>query len=337
MIYIPVKGNLTMLRKKALNGPVQEYMRALILIAALLPIAGASGKTLNGFELDDPLVPAREIVGGGPPRDGIPALKDPAIIRADQADYLDRSDRVLGVVIDGSAKAYPVKILDWHEVVNDRIGSRYFIVTYCPLCGSGMVFDTSAGDDRLVFGVSGLLYNSDVLLFDRNTGSLWSQLMAKAINGELKGTDLPQLPALHTTWQAWRERHPETTVLSEDTGYRRNYNRSPYINYDKSRQLFFDVSERAPTKYHPKELVLGIKSGESAKAYPFTELESTSSDSFVDQFDGNAITVFWDDKSQTAWAEDSEGEPVPATVAYWFAWYAFNPDTLVYEAQPQGG
>ncbi|MDZ7685377.1 MAG: DUF3179 domain-containing protein [Gammaproteobacteria bacterium] len=205
------------------------YSRFLLAAVALLLCVPASAATKNGFELEDPLIPVDEIISGGPPRDGIPAINEPTFVDPDEAGFMDEDDRVMGVVIDGVARAYPIKILNWHEAVNDKISTQHFIVTYCPLCGSGMVFASNAGKDgRLVFGISGLLYDSDVLLFDRNTESLWSQLMGKAVSGPLKGTDLPQLPARHTTWGDWLERHPGSQVMSTETGFGRSYERSPY-------------------------------------------------------------------------------------------------------------
>lgn len=125
---------------------------------------------------------------------------NPAFVTAEMATYLKEDDRVLAVEISGVAKAYPIRILDWYEIVNDSIGNQRIVVTYCPLCDTGVVFASNVGASALVFGVSGLLYNSDVLVYDRNTESLRSQLMGQAISGRLKGVKLPQIPAFHTAW-----------------------------------------------------------------------------------------------------------------------------------------
>jgi len=143
-------------------------------------------RRLNGFDVTDAIIPVKKIASGGPPRDGIPAINEAKFVNPAEAKFLDPDSRVLGVEIEGVAKAYPIAILNWHEIVNDRIGTQHLAVTYCPLCGTGMVFASNVGDTALVFGVSGLLYNSDVLLYDRNTESLWSQLMRKAVSGPLK-------------------------------------------------------------------------------------------------------------------------------------------------------
>ncbi len=290
------------------------------------------GKSINGFDLDGASIPAREITSGGPPRDGIPALNDPMFVAAEAASFMRGDDRVLGVVIGGVARAYPIKILNWHEIVNDRIGQQFLVVTYCPLCGSGMVFASNVQSGRLQFGVSGLLYNSDVLMFDRNTESLWSQLMGESVAGKLKGTPLPQLPALHTTWANWRNVHPNTEVLSIDTGYQRNYEKSPYLDYTRTRKLYFGVSHKAPTTYHAKELVLGIVVNDLSKAYPFSELRKAGRTEFADKIGTETIQVFWDNASETAYATDQRGKILTTTVAYWFAWYAFHPQTDTFTA-----
>ncbi len=140
------------------------------------------------------------------------------------------------------------------------------------LVRSGMVFASNVGKAALVFGVSGLLYNSDVLLYDYNTESLWSQLMGESVAGELKGVRLPQIPVHHTTWRAWQDLHPGTTVMSADTGHSRDYSQSAYTGYERSRRLYFKVSNRAPSDYHRKEMVLGVEVEGQFKTYPFKEL-----------------------------------------------------------------
>jgi hypothetical protein len=147
-----------------------------IALAILSIAAGAAVMAENAFDLRRSLVPADEIHAGGPPRDGIPALTDPKFIPAAQADFLADEDRILGLNLGGEARVYLIAILNWHEIVNDRIGERAVAVTYCPLCGTGIVFDAQVDGRPMEFGVSGLLYNSDVLLYDRSTESLWSQI-----------------------------------------------------------------------------------------------------------------------------------------------------------------
>lgn len=286
----------------------------------------------NGFDLSGSLVDPNKILRGGPVKDGVPAINKPKFISGMNADFLDPDDRVIGVSIEGKSKAYPVKILNWHEIVNDRIHAELFAVTYCPLSGTGMVFSSEIKGATVKFGVSGLLYNSDVLLYDKKTESLWSQILGQAITGEFSGIKLKQLAADHTTWRKWKKMHPDTLVLSEETGFERDYDRNPYENYEKSRQLYFPVSNKIPDSYHPKEMVIGINVQGIYKAYPFAELNKSGKSNFTDIIDEKQYTVHWDNENQAGSITDSEGKEVPVIRGFWFAWYAFYPNTLVFKA-----
>ena len=303
----------------------------LLLVFAVIP-ALALAATKNGFDVSDALIPEREILSGGPPRDGIPAIYRPMFESVEEASWLHDKDRVLAVVINGEARAYPIRILDWHEIVNDKIGDQYFAVTYCPLCGTGIVFAANAGESALLFGVSGLLYNSDVLLYDRNTESLWSQILGRAISGPLKGTLLPPLAATHTTWEKWVKKYPNTKVLSRETGFNRDYRQGPYEGYENSRRLFFKVSHSAPKTYHPKERVIGIEVDGKFKAYPFKELSTQGLTEFTDQFAGKTFVIEWDEEAQSSGIRDEAGLLLVATTGFWFAWYTFHPETEVFTA-----
>ncbi len=304
----------------------------IIMIVLIITMSATASFALqkNGFDLSNSIIDSRLILSGGPPKDGIPALDEPRFLDSSDADFLRDDDRVLGVAVGSTAKAYPIRILNWHEVVNDRIADTPFIVSFCPLCGTGAVFSATVGGDILDFGVSGLLYNSDVLLYDRQTQSLWSQIRGQSISGSYVGTELVQLPTQHTTWKRWREQYPETTVLSTDTGYVRDYSRNPYGDYISSRQLYFPVEHEAENDLHPKETVLGITIGESRKAYPFTVLQTQGKERFQDNLNGQSFTVIWDEEGHSAQAIDSNGQPLEQIQGFWFAWYAFHPTTQVY-------
>ena len=182
-------------------------------LALVLCSAASAEPRRNGFDLASSSVPVYEILNGGPPRDGIPALTLPPLVSAAEAPWQD-DDRVIGITLDGESRAYPIAMLDWHELVNDRLGSRHILVSYCPLCGTGMVFDREIGGRIRIFGVSGLLYQSDVLLYDRRSESLWSQIASEAITGPERGKRLELLRSAQIPWGEWRERHPDTTALS---------------------------------------------------------------------------------------------------------------------------
>ncbi len=310
--------------------------RILALVGVLLGLlvyryAFSAGPS-NGFDLSNSTLPVEQILHGGPPRDGIPALSDPKLVAATQATYLDPGDRVVGIVLDGEARAYPIAILNWHEIVNDKIAGRRFAVTYCPLCGTAVAFDATIDGRATDFGVSGLLYNSDVLLYDRDTESLWSQILSQAIAGERVGSKLTSLPIAHTTWRDWLDRYPDTQVLSDDTGHFRDYQRDPYAGYEQSRYTYFAVNNEAPDNYHPKEVVLGLGVDGVYKAYPFVELDKQGKTSFSDTVNGKRFDFEWDTDNRSITVTNDGGAPVAGIQGFWFAWFAFHPDTEVFKA-----
>jgi len=302
-----------------------------VLVTALLLYFGQRtlhGATNNGFDLSRSLIPVDEIHHGGPARDGIPAIDRPRFVSVGQTDYLQDRDRVLGINRNGVIKAYPIMILNYHEIVNDRFGREAIVVTYCPLCGTGMAFIASVDGSVRDFGVSGLLYNNDVLLYDRESSSLWSQLMKQAVTGPMRGTRLLQVVMSHTTWGDWRRRYPDTLVLSTDTGARRDYQRSPYVGYASSEDVYFPMG-KIDRRYHPKEQVIGLSLGNNSKAYPFAELSRTHGQ-LRDGFSNRDILIRFDAENRTGAVFDVDGEEMPSTISYWFAWQAFHPDTEVY-------
>ncbi len=303
----------------------------LALVLAGTSVAGHSASR-NGFALEGASIPVSEIHSGGPGRDGIPAIDRPRFASAGEARWLRPADRVIGVSLGDVSRAYPVRILDWHEIVNDRIGGRGIVVTWCPLCGSGAVFASDPDGRPHRFGVSGLLYNSDVLLYDRETESLWSQLGMEAVSGPLKGRRLELLPASLSSWQAWRTAHPRTQVLSRETGFRRDYGRSPYGDYAQDRRIWFPVAFRSQA-YHPKERVLGLVLGSRARAYPYSELDRAGGP-VKERIAGRDLTVRYDPQAESAQAFAADGSLYPTVSTYWFAWYAFHPDTEVFKAKP---
>lgn len=310
---------------------INASARTLFIVLTLISTA-ALAVTKNGFLLDDALIPEDQILQGGPPRDGIPAIHDPVFIAGSDVSYLNDNDRILGLEVDGHSKAYPIRILNWHEVVNDKINDVTFSVTYCPLCGTGVAFKGTNKSSEIKFGVSGLLYNNDVLLYDLSTQSLWSQLLGKAISGERMGEELVKLPLEHTTWKAWQDKHPTSLVLSEKTGFSRDYDRDPYAGYASSATVYFPTSEKIPDRYHPKEQIIGLQIGEEYIAFPFTELNKNDQPVVEGQLNNQAYKLLWDKTNQSAAVYDNEQNLIPVVQAFWFAWYTFHPQTSIFKA-----
>ncbi|MDR4474990.1 MAG: DUF3179 domain-containing protein [Nitrospira sp.] len=303
---------------------------AILILAAWLGL----GKTpTTTFDLTRHNVPLHQIVDGGPGKDGIPAILEPRFVSAEEAAFLHDEDRVLGLTLGQAAKAYPIKILNWHEIVNDSLGATPIVVTYCPLCGTGIAFNAVLQGRRHTFGVSGLLYQSDLLMYDHQTESLWSQVGMHAVAGPQTGVTLTPLFLEHTTWSEWRAAHPATLVLSTRSSFFRNYDDDPYLGYGERRDLMFDTTHFDPS-YHPKEWVVGVEIDGIAKAYPWSELKKAGAP-VGDQVGGRAITIRFNQKSRSASVIDADGTPLPSIMAFWFAWYAFHPNTHVY-TYPKG-
>ena len=268
-----------------------------------------------------------QILSGGPARDGIPALDHPERVPRADAPW-DDGEPVVGVSVGGEAAAYPVAVLVWHELVNDTIAGRPILVSYCPLCGTAMVFDRRAGGSERRFGVSGLLFQSDLLLYDRETESLWSQIRSEAVTGEALGTRLELLRSKLVPWGEWKAAHPETTVLSRRTGHERPYGRSPYGDYATSSQLYFPVD--LDRRFHPKTPTLGLRlRGGEARAYPAVELMRVGG-RVREQFAGRTVEVAYDEIRRVFEVEASDD--VEVVEGFWFAWMAFHPESSVFRA-----
>lgn len=303
-------------------------MKYFFLLFFFFMVQVCQGQSTKGFDLSNAIIPVNEIKDGGPPKDGIPAIDKPEFKRA-SAMQLDENARVLGVKVNGVAKAYPIPIMNYHEIVNDVFADQPVVVTYCPLCGSGIAFDASIGQGRRTFGVSGLLYNSDVLLYDRQTESLWSQIMMQAVAGPMAGEKLQMAPTMNTSWGEWKRKYPDTWVLTENTGYQRDYSRNPYPGYEQSAQLYFTL-ENEDKRFHPKETIIGIEINGQFKAYPFSELEKLKNGQLKDRFQGQDLLINYHHDSRSATITNSHKKELPALTTFWFAWYAFHPETEVY-------
>ncbi|MDB4583093.1 DUF3179 domain-containing protein [Draconibacterium sp.] len=247
------------------------------------------GKPDDSEKSSEWLIPENEVRDGGPGKDGIPAIDNPKFISAGEVTYLNDDDLVLGFADGEDIRAYPHKILDWHEIVNDDTPNHSVAVIYCPLTGTGIGWDRVFGDKKTTFGVSGLLYNSNIIPYDRATDSNWSQLLLKSVNGNLKGIR----PIIHnlveTSWKTWKTIYPSSKVLSLNTGYNRSYQHYPYGSYKTDGSLLFPVSNSDP-RLQAKERVLTVFVNEKAKAFRFNKL-GANNNLIVNEFNGRNLVV----------------------------------------------
>lgn len=299
-----------------------------VLAAALLIGCGESDPAVLGLTNDEdapPLsctIPIDQIFDGGVGLDGIPALTDPPLVAATDPgveEYLRDGSRVIGLRFGSTYVAVPHNILWWHEIVNLDIASSQVAVTYCPLTGSGIVFDRgSVGGAEL--GVSGLLFQNNLVLYDRREGrSLFPQMMRQAACGPSTGLDLRHYPSQEMTWEAWKGLHPETLVPSPETGYARDYRLYPYGSYEDLRNLETLYPQDIDTSRPPKERVLAIPQGDTGGvAFPFGELEDPARPLRVIEHElaTGPVVVLWDGDARAAVAfhRDLDGTPLDLTV-----------------------
>lgn len=256
-------------------------------------------------------------LGAADPRDRIPPLDDPQFETTDQAaEWLDEREPVAVLEMGGEARAYPLRILTWHEIVNDQVGETPVAVTFCPLCNSAVGFDRRVGGQTLRFGTSGLLRNSDLVMWDRQTESLWQQITGEAIVGQLTGTRLAFIPTPIVPWQEFRRRFPEGMVLSRQTGFERDYGTNPYVGYDRESQPFLFTGE-LDDRYPAMERVVGVSAGGENKAYPFSVIAQERA--VNDTVGGEPVLVVWgaaDTASALDSADIAQGRSVGAGLAY---------------------
>jgi len=215
------------------------------------------------------LVPIDEIRSGGVGKDGIPALTNPKYNRAYSVEYLSTSDLVVGVSEGENQIAYPHDVLDWHEIINDGLGEQEYSIIYCPLTGTATAWNRNLNGKLTTFGVSGLLFNTNIVPFDRETDSAWSQLFDSSIFDELKGTKPDNLMVVETTWETWKIMFPQSNVVNFDTGYNRKYGDYPYGEYKTQDYLIFPV-KYDDNRLNPKERVHAVVINGKARVYRFS-------------------------------------------------------------------
>lgn len=306
--------------------------------------------------------------------DCIPSIDNPTFQPSDQADWLAEDDLVIGIEVNGKARAYPLRILNVHEIVNDEVNGRQIAVTYCPLCRSGLVFDRRLNGSTLTFGVSGKLLNANLVMYDRQSMTYWSQLTGEAIVGPLVPRQLSILPSTLTTWSKWEASHPTTTVLSRDTGIypKSTYGSSPYAGYGSSDRVGFGVGE-VDDRLHSKAIVYGVTIGNASRAYPEQTVRSEGvindvvadvpvlvvEDTmdggvkvFVREVEGESIQFSVNDgklidERGNRWSfggkalegphEGMQLKRLNSHGIYWFAWSTFHPETELYKMTNSSG
>jgi hypothetical protein len=285
-------------------------------------------------------VPLSEFQSGGPGRDGIPSIDAPMFVSTAEADeWLDAREPVIELELGGAARAYPLQILIWHEIVNDEISGAPVAVTFCPLCNTALVFDRRPDGRVLDFGTTGNLRNSDLVMYDRQTESWWQQFGGEAVVGELTGARLTQLPARIVAWEEFVARHPAGEVLSRETGFSRSYGSNPYEGYDDVDSGPFFPVEGEDDRLSPKERVVFLERGDEAVAVPFAVLRERGRVEV--EIGGETFVVEWvpgvrSALDSAAIAEGREvgsakvtstarGEAVAFDQPFWFAVAAFRP------------
>ena len=272
-------------------------------------------------------IPLEDILDGGPGKDGIPSIDQPKFIGVNEAKSVFKEDgQGLVVSIGSDSRFYPYQILVWHELVNDTVGGTPVLVSYCPLCNSGIVFERKINSEVAGFGVSGKLYNSDLLMYDRKTDSLWSQISGEAVVGPLTGAGLTQLEANVITLQVFSKKFPQGKVLSKDTGFTRDYERNPYGNYSQTKETLFPVNQE-DSRLNPKTVVYGIEVGGNFKAYPEEVLKAKGL--IKDALNSHAIELSYNE-GLIEINDITAGMNILVKPSFWFAWFAFHPSTEVY-------
>jgi uncharacterized protein (UPF0128 family) len=278
-------------------------------------------------------VPLDEILGGGPTKDGIPSIDKPKYISVkDASDFLNNEEPGIGVSINGIDRFYPFQILVWHEIVNDEFNGKKVLVTYCPLCLSGIVFDPLVKGEYVEFGTSGKLWQSNLVMYDRKTDSYWSQILGEAILGEMTGTKLGLLPSDRLNFGEWKKEFPDGAVLSKDTGAKKFYGTDPYGDYYTTPGTFFPVRAK-DDRLTEKDVVLGIVINNMGKAYLPEAIKQKGE--VIDTFQGKTFVLRYIKALDTVRIFEklpSGGEdrinPFPS---FWFSWVAAYPETQLFK------
>ncbi len=328
---LPECSNLSRPHLRGLARPAALALAALIAAPALAQVAPQWRAEFPMTDFDTASVPLSEIISGGPPRDGIPAIWEPAFLPAAEETRIDDREPVMTFEADGAkARAYPVRYLMWHEIVNDVVAGRPIAVTFCPLCNSAMIFDATIDGAVHTFGVSGKLRHSDMVMYDRETETWWQQATGEAIVGELTGTRLTLLPGWMESWAEFLERNPDGLVMDEPD-WRRAYGQNPYVGYDTSARPFLYQGEDPPHGIPPLARVVRVEN----RAWTFERLREAGeireagvvlswTPGQASALDTRAIARGRD--VGTVRVRDEAGRDLPHDIPFAFAFHALFPD-----------
>lgn len=299
----------------------------LLIGVLLLLISACSNNIKSDYKSVDKstqsLVPLDEIISGGPPKDGIPAIDSPEFVTIKNiSEKLNDDSRGVLVNVENEYRFYPFVILVWHEIVNDEINGIPLVITYCPLCQSSVVFERTIDGIVYDFGTSGKLYESNLVMYDRQTNSYWSQVLGKAITGEMIGTELTKYSASITTLGDVKN-ISGLKILSVDTGYVREYGLDPYTNYYDSDEILFPVSHK-DNRLPAKTMIYGINIEDKFKAYDYTNLLNVKK--LNDTLNGHELEISVDMHNQIIIYDKTSSKKIIGFIAYWFSWITHNPD-----------
>jgi len=279
-------------------------------------------------------IPFEELLAGGPPKDGIPPIDNPKFISIEEANqWLGDTEPGVAFSRGNTQRFYPYKILVWHEIVNDIVEGERVLITYCPLCFTGFVLDPIVQGERVEFGTSGRLWKSNLVMYDRKTDSLWPQILAEAVVGEMTGTKLPILPSDQVRYGEWKKAHPDGQILSQDTGAFRDYNRNPYGGYSNVSNLSLQLVNPTDTRLPNDAFVFGITINEKAKAYSTEAVKAKGE--VEDVFEGEQIILRHDPDLDVVRMfkklEDGSEKRINPISGFWFSWSVAHPDTELYK------
>lgn len=271
------------------------------------PSGESALEDMTAESFPEPLVPPEDILSGGPPPDGIPSIDDPSFISVEEADsWLNGSEPVVAIQVGDDARAYPVQIMIWHEIVNDTVGGEPVTVTYCPLCNSAISYIREIDGHETTFGTSGRLYASALVMYDRATESLWTHFDGRAVVGVLTGQRLEPVPSPLLAWSEFKESYPDGQVLDRDaTGYSRSYGTNPYTGYDNPDERPFLFRGEVDDRSVAMQRVVGVETDQAARAWTLEAVSGDGPSATNTTVGETAIVILWEPGQASALETDS--------------------------------